>query len=155
MVMLDQLILQVVTSSPGLVNTTTGVVVPVVDTATVPDLISQIVNQFGTIMVILSALLASPGAIAFFNLIRKNKERQAAQELTGIYGQKLQSMEQQIKVLAQFMYNITPQAQRDKMDEVGKPILEHLDEKIDAFQKELDRLKSQLPTTTKAALTKV
>jgi len=133
----------------------TPVVVPVVDTATVPDLISQIVSQFGTIMVILSALLASPGAIAFFNLIRRNKERQAGQELTGIYGQKLQSMEQQIKVLAQFMYNITPQEQRDKMDQVGKPILENLDEKIDAFQKELDRLKSQLPTTTKAALTKV
>ena len=84
-----------------------------------------------------------------------SKERQAGQELTGIYGQKLQSMEQQIKVLAQFMYNITPQEQRDKMDQVGKPILENLDEKIDAFQKELDRLKSQLPTTTKAALTKV
>ena len=137
-------------------NTTVPVVVPVVtNTTTVPDLISQIINQFGTILVIISALLASPGAIAFFNLIKRNKERQAGQELSGIYGQKIQAQEQQIKALAQFMYGITPKDQRDKMDEVGKPILINLDEQIDAFQKELDRLKSQLPTTTKAALTKV
>ena len=137
------------------VNSTVPVVVPVVNTSTVPDLISQIINQFGVILVIISGLLASPGAIAFFNLIKRNKERQAGQELSGIYGQKIQSMEGQIKALAQFMYGITPKDQRDKMDEVGKPILINLEENIEAFQKELDRLKSQLPTTTKAALTKV
>ena len=127
------------------------------NTSTIPELVSQLVNQFGTILVLVSALFASPGAIAFFNLIKRNKERQAGQELSGIDGQKIQAQEQQIKVLRSSFYpGITPKDQRDKMDEVGRPILINLDEQIAAFQKELDRRQNrQLPTTTKAALTKV
>lgn len=151
--MLDQLLLQATTT----LTNATVITAPIVAQASnsLVDLINQIVQQFGSILIIISALLATPGGVAFFNLIKRNKERQAAQELTGIYGQKLQSMEQQIKVLAQFMYSITPKEQRDKMDELGQPILTNLEEKIAAFELELQRLKGSLPTTTRAALTKV
>ena len=151
--MLEQF-LQIVVENATVPATETAAVVATTSTSLV-DLINQIVQQFGSILLLISGLLATPGAIAFFNSIKRNKERQAGQELTGIYGQKIQSMEQQIKALAQFMYNITPKEQRDRMDELGQPILTDLEEKIAIFEKELARLKNSLPKTTAAAMTKV
>lgn len=153
--LIDQLFLQIVTAT----NTTVPVVATTGTTTSLSDLIGQIVNQMGTLIGLLSALFATPGAIALFKIFNRNKERNAIAETTGIAASKVLDLQEQIVTITKLLDAIIQlQGGRESTGQVSdqplpkKPTVEELEKKVENLKAQLNDVTPRLPPVTKASL---
>jgi hypothetical protein len=158
--MLEQFMLQIATS-------TSNATVPIVTagtTTSLSDLVGQIVNQMGSLIALISLLLASPGMVALFNMLKRNKERNALAETTGIAASKVLDLQEQIVTITRLVDAIllmqkapttTQSFDPDKAPAApypDKPTVEELEKKVDNLKAQLNDVTPRLPSVTKASL---